>query len=301
MKPSSVHYFADAKDLARSLARELGAVARPITVHAFPDRESRVRVVPDSGRSAVLIRRLDDPNPKLFELLLAIDALRRNRVRRIALVAPYLPYMRQDRSFEAGESVSQRVIAELLGGRVDRLVTLEPHLHRIHDLAEVFACPSIAVPAAPLLADWCRRGGARTLIVGPDEESAPWTRAIADRAGLPFVVGRKRRAGDRRVRVSLPELPAVDRAVLIDDIASTGETLAAAARELARAGIRRIDAAVVHAIFAKGAASTLRRAGVLRIVSCDTVVHPSNGIATAKALAAAIRAPASRGRLRTGR
>ncbi len=294
MRPSSVHYFDDAADLARALARELGASARPITVHRFPDGESRVRVVPGSGRSAVMIRRLDDPNPKLFELLLAADALRQSGVRQIALIAPYLPYMRQDRSFEPGESVSQRVLADLLGRVVDRVVTLEPHLHRIHDLAEVFACPTIAIPAAPLLAAWCRGRGSRTLIVGPDEESAPWTRAVADRAGLPFVVGRKQRVGDRKVRVTLPGLPPVDRAVLIDDIASTGQTLAAAARELKRAGIRQIDAAVVHAIFAKGAAATLRRAGVRRIVSCDSVVHPTNAIATAKALASAIRGPASR-------
>jgi len=177
-------------------------------------------------------------------------------------------------------------------------VTLEPHLHRIRRLGEVFACESVALGAAPLLADWCRALGPETLVVGPDVESAPWARAIARAAELPFVVGAKRRSGDRRVRVVLPPLPDARRAVLVDDIASTGETLAAAARALRAAGIREVEAAVVHAIFARGAATTLRRAGIDRVVSCDTVVHPSNGIPTARLLAEAIRSPAGRTRSR---
>jgi ribose-phosphate pyrophosphokinase len=286
-----VHFFADAADLARPLARRLGAKARPIEVHRFPDGESRVRVTPTKGSSAVVVRRLDDPNAKLFDVLLAVDALRRTGVRRIALLAPYLPYMRQDRVFEPGEGVSQRVLGRLLGDAVDRLVTLEPHLHRIRRLEEVFACRADALGAAPLLAGFCRAQGPGTLVVGPDEESAPWAGAIARAAGLAHVVGTKERRGDRRVRVRLPDLPPARTAVLVDDIASTGVTLAAAARALRDRGVRRVEAAVVHAIFARGAATTLRRAGIARLVSCDTVVHPSNAIPTAGLFAAAIRSP----------
>lgn len=289
MRPGAVHYFRDAADLGRGLARALEVPARAVAVHRFPDGESRVTVDAQPGGSAVLVRRLDDPNAKLFEVLLAADALRRSGVRRVALAAPYLPYMRQDRVFTPGEAVSQQVIGETLGRAFDRVVTVEPHLHRIHDLGEVFDCAAVSVPAAPLLADWCQQCGEGTLLVGPDEESLPWTRAVAAAAGLPFVVGEKVRRGDRRVRVTLPELPAGRRAVLLDDIASTGVTLAAAARALRHAGVKKVDAAVVHAIFARGAATTLRRAGIARVVSCDSVVHPTNAIATAPSLARAIR------------
>lgn len=293
MRPAFVHYFSDASDLARPLARALGAAARLVSVHAFPDGESRVRVAASAGRSAVVLRRLDDPNAKLFETLLAADALRRSGVEQIALAAPYLPYMRQDRVFEPGEGVSQHVLADVIGRAFDRVVTVEPHLHRIRDLGEVFDCATVAIAAAPLLAGWCRKRGRGTLVVGPDEESEPWTRAVAAAAGLPWVVGRKVRRGDRSVRVSLPPLPEARRAVLIDDIASTGVTLAAAARALRAAGIRQVEAAVVHAIFAKGAATTLRRAGIVRVVSCDTVVHATNAISTASSLAQAIRSRAA--------
>jgi ribose-phosphate pyrophosphokinase len=288
VRPGAVYYFDDTASFGRSLARHLNAAARRVSVHVFPDGESRVRVQPGTTRSVVLTRRLDDPNAKLFEILLAADALRRAGVRRIALVAPYLPYMRQDRVFAPGGAVSQQVLARMISGAVDDMVTLEPHLHRIADLREVFDCETRSLPSAPLLAHWCERGRAATLVVGPDEESEPWVRSIADEADLPWVVGQKRRRGDRSVRIRLPELPAARRAVIVDDIASTGATLAEAARVLRRRGIDRVEAAVVHAIFAPGATAALSRAGVDRVISCDTVLHETNAIATAPYFAAAI-------------
>ena len=104
---------------------------------------------------------------------------------------------------------------------------------------------------------------------------------MARRAGLPWVVGSKERLGDRRVRVKLSELPAAGRAILVDDIASTGATLAATARELRRHGIERVEAVVVHAIFSPGAMRRIRSAGIERVASCDTIPHASNAIDTA--------------------
>ena len=92
------------------------------------------------------------------------------------------------------------------------------------------------------------------------------------------------------MRVRLPPLPAARRAVLVDDIASSGATLAAAARALRRAGIARVDAVAVHAILAPGALARLRRAGVRRLLSCDTVPHASNALSVAPLLAAALEA-----------
>jgi ribose-phosphate pyrophosphokinase len=283
-----VHYFPDSAVLARRMAGVAGVGARPVDVHRFPDGESLVRLRCDGEREAVLFRSLHHPNEKLIEVLLACDALRRGGVRRVALVAPYLPYMRQDVVFSAGEPISQRVIGALLGEAFDQVLTVEAHLHRIRRLAEVVPCAARSVPAVAAIAEWVARFGRRTLLVGPDAESAPWVGAVARRAGLPCVVAEKQRSGDRRVRVRLPPLPAAGRAVLLDDIASSGATLAATARALRRAGIRRVDALVVHAIMAPGAAARLRRAGVRRLLSCDTVPHPTNAVSVAPLLAQAL-------------
>jgi ribose-phosphate pyrophosphokinase len=256
-------------------------------VHRFPDGESLVRVRALRGPHAVVVRSLHDPNAKLVEVLLAADALRRAGARRVTLVAPYLAYMRQDAVFAPGEPVSQRVVGEALGRAFDAVLTMEAHLHRVRRLADVVR-GGRSLSAAPALAAWVRRAGAGCVLVGPDAESEPWVRAIAAAAGLPWVVGRKERLGDDRVRLRLPPLPPCRWAAVVDDIASSGATIAAAARIVRRAGVRRVEAAVVHAVFAPGARARIRAAGVRRIVSCDTIPHSTNAVPTAPLLAACL-------------
>ncbi|MBI1815118.1 MAG: ribose-phosphate diphosphokinase [Deltaproteobacteria bacterium] len=286
-----LHTFADSARGARDLATHLGtAPPALVEVHRFPDGETLVRVAAPVARHAVLVRSLFDPNTKLIETVLAADALRRSGAHTVTLVAPYLPYMRQDAVFRAGEPISQRVIGSLLRRAFDRVLTVEPHLHRTRHLAETFGRGARALSAAPVLAEWLRRAEGDILIVGPDSESEPWVRAIGRAAHRPWVFGSKQRLADRSVRIHFPPLPATTRAVIVDDIASSGATLAVAARALRRAGIRTVDAIVVHAIFTPGALARIRAAGVRRIVSCDTVPHPTNRIATAPLLAAALAA-----------
>jgi len=184
--------------------------------------------------------------------------------------------------------VSQRVVGAVLGRAFDRVLTVEAHLHRIRRLGEVFPCAARSLPAAPALGAWCRRHAASALLVGPDAESAPWLRALSRESGLAYVVGRKQRRGDRSVRVELPALPPARRALLVDDVASSGATLASAARALRRAGVERVEALVVHALFAPGALARLRRAGLARVVSCDTIPHRSNRIGVAPLVARAL-------------
>jgi ribose-phosphate pyrophosphokinase len=286
---AAVHAFADSVTYARQIARRLRVPCAPVRVHRFPDGETLIHVQAPAPRDAILVRSLDDPDRKLIEVLLAADALRRAGARRITLVVPYMPYMRQDKVFEPGEPISQRVIGTLLGNACDALLTLEPHLHRVRRLAEVVPCRARALSAAPAIAEWVGRHARGALVAGPDAESEPWVRAVAQQAGTRYAVGRKERFGDRRVRVHFDTLAAPPRrAVLIDDIASSGATLAAAALALSAAGVRAIDAVVVHAIFAPGALALMRRADARRIVSCDTITHPTNAIRSAPLFAAAL-------------
>lgn len=248
-----------------------------------------MRVSPPVGDTAVVVRSLHDPNAKLIEILLAADALRRAGARRVLLIAPYLPYMRQDTVFHPGEPISQQVIGASLGQAFDGVLTLEAHLHRIRRLDEVIPCQARSLSAAPLLAEWVKRGRTRSVIVGPDEESESWVRGIAQAADTPWIVGRKERHNDHRVRIVFPQPPLCKRAVIVDDIASSGGTLAVAAKTLRQQDVSVIDAVVVHAIFAPGALERIRAAGVRRLLSCDTIAHPTNALRTAPLLAAALR------------
>jgi len=285
-----LHLFPDTAVFGRRLGRVAGLPSSKIELHRFPDGESLVRVRPRGERSAIVVRSLHEPDTKVMETLLASDALRRSGARRVTLVCPYLPYMRQDRVFAAGEPVSQRVFCDLLGAAFDELVTLEPHLHRVKRLTEVFPGRARALSAAPAIADFLRRSPRETFLVGPDAESRAWVGAVAKAAEMPFVVGTKTRLGDASVRVHFGDLPSARRAVIVDDIASTGATLAEAAASLRRQGVREVDAIIVHAIFAPKALSRIRRSGVRRIVSCDSIPHPTNAIRTAGLFAGAVRA-----------
>ena len=286
----TIYCFEESAILARKTASILHARCRKIHERRFPDGESLVKVDKSAAREVVILRSLDHPDLKLMPTLLAADALRRAGARNVTLVAPYLAYMRQDKIFAPGQPISQRVIGGILGRYFDRVLTIEAHLHRIQRLSEVVPSrrQSESLSAAPAIADWARASGQDCedcVIIGPDKESRPWIEAIAKASGREFAVGDKHRTGDRKIRVEFGELRAHRRAIIVDDIASSGATLAATAQALRARGIRAIDAVVVHAIFAVGALSIIRRGGIRKLVSCDTIAHRTNAISVAPLIA----------------
>jgi len=283
--------FTDSDEQAAGLATALDAPRACIDIHRFPDGESRVRLPTDLPEHVVLCRSLHYPNEKLVELMLAAGSARALGARRVTLVAPYLCYMRQDAAFEPGESVSQRIVGGFLAGLFDNLITVDPHLHRVPDLPSAIpAHQALAVSAAPLMAGFLSACCDDPMLVGPDQESEQWVETVARVAGLDYVVARKTRRGDRNVEVRLPEhdYNGLD-TVLVDDLASTGRTLAGAAAALRNAGAARVDALVTHALFVGDALETLMAAGVAELWSSDSIPHSSNAFALAPDLAAAIR------------
>jgi ribose-phosphate pyrophosphokinase len=278
---------------AASLRRELHEDAVELQARRFPDRESYLRFgTTIAGRDLALVCTLDDPDAKALPLLLAARAAKDLGAHRVGLVAPYLAYMRQDARFVAGEAVTSVHFAELLSGTFDWLVTVDPHLHRHASLADLYAIPARAVAAAPAIARWIAANVERPLVVGPDEESEPWAASVARACGAPHVVLRKVRLGDRDVRIEAPALRsyATHAPVLVDDIISSGSTMAGAATALRAAGLPPPACVGVHAVFAPGALATLRRAGVAKVVTTNTVGHRTSRIDVAREVADGVRA-----------
>lgn len=290
-------YFADERAPALRLAAALQLPAACIESHRFPDAELRLRLPLIAGQSlpaqVLLYRSLERPNDKLVELLLIAGEARALGVQRLLLVAPYLAYMRQDMAFHPGEVVSQKIIGAFLAEHFDALVTVDPHLHRIERLEQAVPLGNAAIclSAAPLLARLIAERRQQPLLLGPDAESVQWIEAAAGEFGFEHGVCRKLRSGDREVSIELPALDFRQRqVVLLDDIASSGRTLAAAAQKLLAAGAASVDVAVTHALFAEDAIETIKAAGVGEVWSTDCITHPSNAIAMAPELAAALRA-----------
>lgn len=280
-------YFDDERAFARRVAAAARIDSALVRRHRFPDGELKLTLPSRLPRRVAILRSLHQPNEKLIELWLAARTARTLGARVITLMAPYLAYMRQDTAFSPGEAVSQRHVGALLGTLFDRVVTVDPHLHRVKSLADVVPrTATVTVSAAPTLGRFLRRRAAGALLVGPDQESAQWVRSAAETSGLEWAVGRKVRRGDRRVTIALSGLNVRGRhVVLVDDMVSTGLTLAKAARALTQAGASRVDVAATHALFADGAGPVLRAAGVQHVWTTDSVPHATNAIGLATILA----------------
>lgn len=276
--------------LASSLCEKLAMEQGKANSRVFPDGESYLRVdTPVNNRHCIVLADLSHPDGKYLPLVFLLETLREFGASSVGLVAPYLSYMRQDRRFVAGEAVTSRIFARLLSAHMDWLVTVDPHLHRYHSLNEIYAVPSRVVQGAPLLADWLK-GQTNLLLVGPDAESEQWVAQIARHSGHPFVIGNKRRYGDRDVLVTLPDLAPYRActAVIIDDVIASGQTIVKCMDVLQAQGIRKISCAAVHGIFAGGVDKMLMQRGLHQLITTNSIAHGSNAIDITNILAEAI-------------
>lgn len=281
MNGLSFHAFDVGIEEATRSARRLGVPIQLIKVHRFPDGESLVTVSHSRSR-AILYASVDHPNERLLDILLAAEALRRNGAKRLILVAPYLCYMRQDKAFHEGEAISQHVMGKLVGEAFDRIVTIDPHLHRVKTIGEVFpGIESESLIAAPIIAAFVRNHPPTlpAYVVGPDAESRQWVDQIVALLGGEAIIGFKRRLGDRHVEIDFSCKQLDGRPVLlVDDIVSSGATLIEAIRKLKILGAGEINVAITHALFGSEQEDAMRQAGAAHIWSTFSVPHPTNRI-----------------------
>lgn len=277
--------------LAEQLGRALDWPVGAIETRRFPDGESYVRIAADvAQRPVALCCTLLHPDETLLPLLFAAATARELGATRVGLIAPYLAYLRQDRRFQPGEAVTSRHVARLLSQSFDWLVTVDPHLHRYHALAEIYSIPTAVQHAAPLLSAWIKANVASPLIVGPDSESEQWVAAVGQGAGAPCTVLEKTRRGDRDVSIEFRDMDAWRgrTPVLVDDIIASGRTMIEAVRLFGRAGWPPPVSMAVHGIFADQSDRLLAEAGA-RVVTTNTVPHASNDIDVTVLLAAGAR------------
>ncbi|MEQ1809437.1 MAG: ribose-phosphate diphosphokinase [Terricaulis sp.] len=276
--------------MARALAKRLDAELGVLDWRRFPDSEAYVRIASEvRGKRVDIVCTLANPDPQMLTLIFAAAAARECGAKSVHLIAPYLAYMRQDKRFNPGEAVSATHFARLLSQSFDSLVTVDPHLHRIDNLAEIFSIPTHVGAAAPLLGEWIAQNVDAPLIIGPDQESEQWAAEVARCAGAPHVVASKQRIADEQVRIELPDLTPWSgrRPVLADDIISSGRTMIEASRLLAARGMAKPYCLAIHAVFAPGAFNNLTQLSE-RMVTTDTITHPSNAISVVDTLARSI-------------
>jgi len=278
--------------LAAEIAKQLDCEEGEMILRSFPDGETYLDILSTcEDRRVIIHSSLDHPNDKILPLIFMAETARDLGAKNIGLSAPYLAYMRQDKRFQPGEGITANYFAGLLSQYFDWLVTVDPHLHRYHELREIYTIPTDVYHAAKPIAEWITHNVDKPLIIGPDSESKQWVTEVAEFANAPYITLEKKRSGDNEVTITITDLERFTNhcAVLVDDIISTGATMAMACKQLSASGVTSIVCIGIHAVFSGDAYEHLQTVGVEQIATCNTICHATNQIDLTEGLAQAIK------------
>jgi ribose-phosphate pyrophosphokinase len=293
--------------LAASVAREVGVGLGVCAVERFPDGEISVRLdEPVRGREVFILQPTSPPVDKhLVELLAFADACRRASAAHVTAIIPYFGYARSDKRHGRREPIMASMVADLIQEvGVNHVVTIDLHAPQIEGF---FRIPVDSLTATETL---CRHLSGRlprgTVVVSPDAGRVEMSSAFAHLLGTSVVVLHKRRESGMETEITRLVGDVRDRACLIvDDMISTGGTVATSVEALLGAGARgEIIVAATHGLFVDGARENLRRAGVREVFVTDSVARPDDPwpelrvVSIAPLLAAAIRRFMDEGSLR---
>jgi len=275
-------------DLGKQLAAELKVPIVDLAFEkhpgGFPDGERYVRLLGSVEGEHVLLVQTTWPDTKIVELFLLQDALAEHGARKVTLVIPYFGYGRQDKKFEAGEPISARALARRLQIHADAVVTVSVHNPEV---LSYFDVPAREVSGMPALARFLQ-GAAVDLVLAPDENAERFAREVGGALGAEWDLLEKRRIDSFTVELTPKAMDVKGRSVaIVDDVISTGVTIASAAKMLREQGARRIVAACVHGVFAANALTRLQACD--EVVATDTLLSSATRVSVAPEVASALR------------
>jgi len=279
-------------ELGRKVADLLGLKAHAVDHRLFPDGESYLRLTADvKGETVVLVQTTaPDPDRKLVQLLIMARTARDFGAKRIVACVPYLAYMRQDKRFLDGEALSFDVVLGLLeDSGVDDLLVVD--LHSEESLERIRPRHRIRVhtlSAIPVIARYLKEHGFDgAYSLSPDEGRRDIVSVASEVMGGGFGFFEKERdlvTGETRMVVKSLNVKG-RKAVVFDDIISSGGTMAKAIKGLKDQGASKVAAACTHALFMSGAEERLRDAGADLILATDTVDSRYSAVSVAGLLA----------------
>jgi ribose-phosphate pyrophosphokinase len=284
--------------LAESIGGRLNRQLSASAMRRFPDGELAVTLEESVRGRAVFVVQSTYPavTESLFELLLYVDACRRAGARQITAVVPYLGYARADKRHARREAITASMLANLFGtAGLDQLVTIDLHSPQIEGFYNI---PVESLTAVPTLCDELGRSlPSNTVVVSPDEGRVQMAREFGRMLNLPIAVLHKLRASPTETKV-LNVIGDVRgcACLIIDDMITTGGTIASAVAALLKAGASpEITVAATHGVLVEGAREQLSHPSIRRIVVTDSIAQRHSGwdrltvVSVAPMLAAAIQ------------
>jgi ribose-phosphate pyrophosphokinase len=266
-------------DLASNVSQSLGIPLGGCTLQPFPDDELQVSLHGSVRGHDVYLIQSTSPRVEshLLELVLLADACQRSGAARVTAIVPYVGYARQDRRTNAAQALGGRVVAGILdGAAIDRFVVVDLHTPAIEGF---FSTPVDQLSAVPLLVEAVRSSvPERSIVVAPDLGAVKLAERYARSLELPIAIVHKTRVSGQEVSVRQIVGDVRDRLPLIvDDMISTGATIAAAMRALLAAGC--VPEGIVlasHGVFVGRADEVLLPLPLRRILTTDSVTQRQN-------------------------
>ncbi|MCS7098083.1 MAG: ribose-phosphate diphosphokinase [Candidatus Methanomethyliaceae archaeon] len=283
-----VFYGPYSSKLGEKMAKQLNAKSMGIEHKIFPDGESYIRVPINVKGENVLLIQSTYPNQdkRIIELLLMIDALKDLGAEKVKVIVPYMAYARQDARFREGEAISIRTILKLIeAAGADEFFTVDIHKEFSLDILKIKAKNIMAVNA---IAEFLRNMDLKSpFILSPDRGGLERARILGEKLGLEFGYFEKTRdriSGAITMRGEKIEFNGRD-VVIVDDVISTGGTIATACRIAKEGRAGKVIAICTHALLINNAVEKMRLAGVDDIIATDTVEGEFSKITVAHLLA----------------
>jgi len=290
--------------IAEKLAPILDMEHVALESRRFPDGEAYVRIPPESIESvrseAVVLVSNTFPDSGIMQTLLLLGAIRDVRKGDLSslkgdwsgdtedvgpgvfLAIPYYGYARQDKRFSAGESVSAKIVTEVVSKYCDGIAILDLHAPEVLEGMDV---PIEFVSSMPEIADSLQKGVSPDFILSPDKGAISRATEVASLIGCEFSYLEKTRIDAHTIEHTPKDLDVSGKVVaIVDDMISTGGTICRASDALRRQGATEVHAACTHGLFTGGALSRLAN-HVDGVYTTDSLPNPRASVSAAPALA----------------
>jgi ribose-phosphate pyrophosphokinase len=271
-----------AKSIAMNLGKQLQQPLVQTSYKRFPDDEFYVRLHDNIAGEDVIIVQTAYPDQKIIELFLIQDAVYDAGAKTVTVILPYFGYSRQDRKFEEGEAISARAVAKHISMNADSVITVDPHKEHVLDF---FSVPAYSCSAVPTIAHYLK-GKNIDFILAPDRGAKERAKQAATLINCEYDYLEKTRIDGFTVKITPKTLDARGKHVaIIDDIISTGTTMAHSIKELKKQGAKSVSVACTHGLFIGGAKEKLQAAECDEIISTDTIETEFSKVSAADCIA----------------
>jgi ribose-phosphate pyrophosphokinase len=279
------------EDVARKLSRKIKANFVKSQVRVFEDGESKITLSGKiSKRKSIVVQSIYPPvDTNLIQALSLISKAKETSSEVIAVI-PYMGYARQDREFLPGEIVTMKVLGKLFkGAGASKIIAVD-----IHSMIgfKHFSIKTKNVSAIPELVRYVKKLSLKNpLVVSPDQGGKERARVFAKELGSEYIALEKKR--DRKtgkVQIKTKNLDEVANRdlILVDDMISTGGSIVKATQFLKKQKCKKVYVACTHALLMNDAERKIKKAGVTKIISSNTIPGKTSIVDISNTIAKAI-------------